>query len=356
MLPLKLLLLYCRAGFEAECAAEISNRATEVGIAGYPVFTKDQGYVEYHLFGDALELMSQIKFRSLIFIRQWVACLPICSELPTQDRISPLSALVQDLPQTAELVAETPDTTEGRELQGFVTKFASAFSQSLRKNGLMLSRKQASLWRLHLFALSGKEMFLGVSPVKNSSRHAMGIQRLKFPSHAPSRSTLKLEEAWHWFIPKSEFDEALGGGLTAVDLGAAPGGWTWQLVQKGMFVTAVDNGPMNESLMETGQVTHLREDAFRFEPVRPVNWMVCDVVEKPIQVTELMLDWAINGWAEQMVFNLKLPMKQRYKETLQCLDRLKDGLNEHSIDFKLSARHLYHDREEITCYLDLRKA
>ncbi len=32
----------------------------------------------------------------------------------------------------------------------------------------------------------------------------MGIPRLKFPREAPSRSTLKLEEAWHTFIPREQ--------------------------------------------------------------------------------------------------------------------------------------------------------
>lgn len=45
----------------------------------------------------------------------------------------------------------------------------------------------------------------------------MGIPRLKFPADAPSRSTLKLEEAFHVFIPADEWDERgeqdVGGGF-----------------------------------------------------------------------------------------------------------------------------------------------
>ncbi len=83
----------------------------------------------------------------------------------------------------------------------------------------------------------------------------MGIPRLKFPSDAPSRSTLKLEEAFHVFIPADEWDERLANGMYAVDLGACPGGWTYQLVKRNMWVSSVDNGPMAQSLMDTGQVT-----------------------------------------------------------------------------------------------------
>src|SRR5690606_30885122 len=84
----------------------------------------------------------------------------------------------------------------------------------------------------------------------------------------PSRSTLKLEEAWHHFIPREEWDSRLAPGMTAVDLGAAPGGWTWQLVNRHMKVTAVDNGPMARSLMDSGQVEHVQADGYLFRPAR----------------------------------------------------------------------------------------
>ena len=73
------------------------------------------------------------------------------------------------------------------------------------------------------------------------------------PADAPSRSTLKLEEAFHVFIPADEWDERLASGMRAVDLGACPGGWTYQLVKRSMMVHSVDNGPMAPSLMETGR-------------------------------------------------------------------------------------------------------
>jgi 23S rRNA (cytidine2498-2'-O)-methyltransferase len=81
--------------------------------------------------------------------------------------------------------------------------------------------------------------------------------------------------------------------------------------------------------------------------------MVCDVVEKPSQVIELMAKWAVNGWADRLIFNLKLPMKQRYAEVSDCLEQLETILQEQDVSYRLESRHLYHDREEITCYLEL---
>ncbi|MGE4415672.1 MAG: 23S rRNA (cytidine(2498)-2'-O)-methyltransferase RlmM [Marinobacterium sp.] len=349
------LVLYCRAGFEKECAAEISTRLSDMGIYGYPRFETGQAYVVFHCQqpDGATDAIQRLRFRDLIFTRQWFAALPLFEQLPADDRITPILACAGSLPVASELVAEVVDTTEGRELQSFARKFGSALSQALRRESILLERKRRADWRLHMLVLDGRTLWLGAAPIGNSSPWSMGILRLKFPQQAPSRSTLKLEEAWRYFIPAQRQDELLGGGLRAVDLGAAPGGWTWQLVKQNMFVIAVDNGPMNPDLMESGQVEHRREDAFTFVPPKPVDWMVCDIVDKPARVTELVLHWAENGWCRHAIFNLKLPMKQRFAETESCLGYLRDSLANEGIGFRLQARQLYHDREEITCWLSL---
>lgn len=180
----------------------------------------------------------------------------------------------------------------------------------------------------------------------------MGIPRLKFPADAPSRSTLKLEEAFHVFIPADEWDERLANGMWAVDLGACPGGWTYQLVKRNMWVYSVDNGPMAQSLMDTGQVTWLREDGFKFRPTRSnISWMVCDMVEKPAKVAALMAQWLVNGWCRETIFNLKLPMKKRYEEVSHNLAYIQAQLDEHGINAQIQARQLYHDREEVTVHV-----
>lgn len=350
------LLIYCRAGFESEAASEISTRAAELNFFGYPKFTAGAGYLIFHLQPpqSALELMEALRFRRLIFARQWIACTEPLTQISTKDRITPLLAAAQALPKSAELYVEAADTTDGRNLNSFARKFGSALAGAMRQQGLMLQRKQRADWRTHLFVIDGQTFWLGVSPINNSCRWEQGILRLKFPPSAPSRSTLKLEEAWHWFVPKRDWHEKIESGRTAVDLGAAPGGWTWQLVNRNMFVTAVDNGPMSPELMESGQVDHRREDAFTFKPNKPVDMLVCDVVEKPSQVTELMAKWAVNRWSSILIFNLKLPMKQRFAEVEACLEQLQTHLEHASLSFKLEAKHLYHDREEITVYLELR--
>jgi 23S rRNA (cytidine2498-2'-O)-methyltransferase len=226
--------------------------------------------------------------------------------------------------------------------------------QDLRKDKIIMEKGDNDCAILHGLFLSGKEAIFGFSIANNSSPHAMGIPRLKFPSASPSRSTLKLDEALLHFVPRDEWDERLTSGLKAVDLGAAPGGWTYQLVRRGMMVTAIDNGPMAESLMDTGQVKHRMMDGFKYVPMKQnVHWLVCDMIEKPKRVAKLMAEWLLNGYCKEAIFNLKLPMKGRYQEVINDLQIIKDAFNEHNVKYELYAKHLYYDREEVTVHARL---
>ena len=112
-------------------------------------------------------------------------------------------------------------------------------------------------------------------------------------------------------------------------------------------VAAIDNGPMDAALMESGLVTHVRADGFRYRPQKPVDWLVCDMVEQPRRVAALMAQWFAEGLCRHAIFNLKLPMKKRYEETRLCLDLLADALDGKA---DIRAKQLYHDREEITVF------
>ena len=137
-----------------------------------------------------------------------------------------------------------------------------------------------------------------------------------------------------------------------MDLGACPGGWTYQLVKRSMMVTAIDNGMMAQSLMDTGQVKHFQVDGFKFSPdKRNVYWLVCDMIEKPQRVGKLVCDWLINDWCQESIFNLKLPMKKRYETVVEVLDMMQHNFDEAGLDVEIQAKHLYHDREEVTVHV-----
>ena len=347
---LQSLLLYCRPGFEKECAAEIQGQTQKLEVPGYSKANPGAGFVLFTPYqeADTAALAKQLRFADLCFARQMVVVLPLLSKLPVDDRISPLLQASSTLArQFSDVWLETADTNEAKELAVFVRKFEGPFTRALVDAGLASAKAGAP--RLHLFFFNSTTVYVGLSRPANSSPWPMGIARLKFPRSAPSRSTLKLEEAFLFFL--GDEPKSLQPGMKAVDLGAAPGGWTWQLVKRSIRVTAVDNGPMDKALMDSGIVQHLRVDGFRYFPPKPVDWLVCDMVEQPSRIAALIARWMAEGHCRRAMFNLKLPMKKRYEEILICRRIIEEALDNAEVPFSLSFKQLYHDREEVTGYL-----
>lgn len=343
------LFLHCRPGFEGEVCAEITDLAARLDVPGYSKTKPGSACAEFVCSeaADCERLMRSVRFNQLIFPRQWARGAYV--SLPESDRISVLLEALADYPVCGSLWLEVVDTNDGKELSTFCKKFEAPLRKALLKAGKLVD--DAKKPRLLLTFKSGREVFAGIAEADNQAMWPMGIPRLKFPREAPSRSTLKLEEAWHHFIPREQWDQRLAAGMTAVDLGAAPGGWTWQLVNREIRVTAVDNGPMAESLMYSGFVVHQRADGFTFRPRHPVHWMVCDIVEKPARTAAMIETWLGEGLCREAVVNLKLPMKQRYAEVRRLLDRIESGLVERGLKVSIGCKQLYHDREEVTCHL-----
>lgn len=326
-------LLYCRGGFESECAQE----AGALG-AGETDVARDSGFVVCPTPLDAKIL----DWRELIFTRQSLAVFAHLTGLPRSDRLTPiLAALAQRGESFHEVWVEAPDTNSGRELAPLCKSFGNALVGALKKTRRL---DPAARLRLHVFFPQGDEVYLCAADPAACAPWPQGIPRLKFPRAAPSRSTLKLEEAFLTLLDANERQRWLAPGLRAVDLGAAPGGWTYQLVRRNLRVTAIDNGPMDRALLDSGLVEHRREDGFRYRPPKPVDWLVCDMVEQPRRIADLVARWLAEGWCRRAIFNLKLPMKKRYDEAQLCLARVRTAAS------AVRAKQLYHDREEITVF------
>jgi 23S rRNA (cytidine2498-2'-O)-methyltransferase len=344
--------IYCRAGFEREVAQEITAEAGSAQVEGFVRAKPDSGYAVFqaHEKGALAPLTNAIDFAELVFARQLVREATLVPDLPVGDRIGPIVAAAREHGTRFKgLHVDTPDTNDGKALSALIRPLMPHLEKGLAKAGIVLDEAR-SPDRLHVFFIGGSACYVGVSAIDNSSSWPMGIPRLRMPRGAPSRSTLKLAEAILIFLGE-EADKRFLPGMSAVDLGASPGGWTYQLVQRHLRVMAVDNGPMDAALLETGQVKHRREDGFHFRPAEPVDWMVCDMVEQPSRIAELAARWLREGWCRETIFNLKLPMKKRWEEVQACRERIDAGLGE--VPARLRVKHLYHDREEVTAHLEV---
>jgi len=349
--PLTHWLLYCRPGFEQDCAQEALRQARQQRpvLAEQPAIIADSGYAVIVLNEQSL------RYRDLIFARQLIRLHHTIAALPERDRLTPILAAIAALPGSfGALWLEAPDTNDGKLLSTFTRRFQPLLESALREQGRLqdnIPNTNQQLPRLHIFFPDKSSVLIGTSDPHNSATTIMGIVRQSMPAEAPSRSTMKLAEAIEVFMDRGEQSRLLRQGMTAVDLGAAPGGWTWQLVKRGIRVTAVDNGPMKGVLAKHPLVEHLKQDGFKYVPRKAVDWLVCDMVEKPSKVAKLIEEWFAAGWCKHAIFNLKLPMKQRIVALDSALGGIRTRLDEEGINYRMMAKQLYHDREEITVFL-----
>ena len=184
-------------------------------------------------------------------------------------------------------------------------------------------------------------VYLSIAP-KTAMIHAYpgGEQRMPFDSGSPSRSYLKLSEA------VTHMHSRPMPGQSAVDLGAAPGGWTHYLLKQGCHVTAVDNGPLKIKMTTgyPGSLSIMKTDGMRFSPPDThYDWLCCDMLVPPRQTLDLLARWIEQRWMSAFVVNMKLPQKN----PLAMIHETQDYLAGQNLTY-YKIKQLYHDRDEVT--------
>ena len=148
----------------------------------------------------------------------------------------------------------------------------------------------------------------------------------------PSRAYLKLWEACtrlgSWPKP----------GQTCLDLGAAPGGWTWALARLGAAVTAVDKANIDPLVTALPGVSVLRESAFALEP-QPVDWLFSDVAAYPDRLLGLVRRWIASGQVRRIVCTVKFQGDTDH-DTAAAFAAIPGG----------RLLHLFHNKHELTFF------
>jgi 23S rRNA (cytidine2498-2'-O)-methyltransferase len=187
--------LYCRPGFEKECAAEITDKAAKREVFGFARVKENSGYVVFECYqpDDAEKLVRELPFSSLIFARQMFVAGELLKDLSPEDRITPIVGMLQGVVEKGgDLRVEVADTNESKELMKFCRKFTVPLRAALREAGVLTNYETPKRPVVHIFFIAPGCCYTGYSLTTNNSPFYMGIPRLKFPSDAPSRSTLKL--------------------------------------------------------------------------------------------------------------------------------------------------------------------
>ena len=155
---------------------------------------------------------------------------------------------------------------------------------------------------------------------------------------APSGAYRKLREALLWMRRE------IRAGERCVDLGAAPGGWSYVALEAGARVVAVDRADLDPDLSRRPGLVHERRTAFSFTPgAPPVDWLLCDVIAFPDRSLDLLRRWAENRWFRRAVFHLKFRGREDYSTVPRAVEALGQAGYAHA-----RAKHLYHDKNEVT--------
>lgn len=193
-------------------------------------------------------------------------------------------------------------------------------------------------------AIAEARAYVGVSEIAdNLSNWAGGCRRFKREEDQISRAEFKLLEALEVFSIKPP------EGGHALDLGAAPGGWTRVLRQRGLTVTAVDPAPLDPRVANDTGVRHLRATAQQvFQNPPPCDLMVNDMKMDSLLSAELMAQGSNclcrGGHA---ILTLKLS-----EQPLGWPRRVARAVSALTARYAiLGVRQLFHNRSEVTVAL-----
>lgn len=188
---------------------------------------------------------------------------------------------------------------------------------------------------------TSSEVFIGLSRAQdNLSSWAGGERRYKREEGQVSRAEFKLLEAIEVF----RIDLPASG--RALDLGAAPGGWTRVLAERGLQVTAVDPAELDPRVAALTQVRHIRKLVQDVKFSEPFDVIVNDMRMDARDAARILLslhDHLKPGGT--VIMTLKLPEQHSGEAAEAALNILTQRYE------ILGARQLFHNRSEITVVL-----
>lgn len=189
-------------------------------------------------------------------------------------------------------------------------------------------------------------IYAGVSSTaENLSPWASGQCRIPRDDDTVSRAEAKLLEAYEAFLLPAV---AVGEQPRALDLGAAPGGWSRVLAGQGYHVDAVDPAPLDPRLSSARRITYHPETAGRFfGQHRPgvYSLLVSDMKMDASMAASLLVRHAscLKPEGGRLLSTLKLGKGP------VALDQAREALQRLGERYQvLAARQLYFNRSEIT--------
>lgn len=196
---------------------------------------------------------------------------------------------------------------------------------------------------------AGKKAYLGLSrPEQNLSGWAGGMRHYAKLPEQISRAELKLLEALE------VFDLTLPTKGTALDLGAAPGGWSRVLIEAGLRVVAVDPAALDPRLYVPG-LEHYRGHAADYLRKAQSEGRTFDIICNDMRMDALLAANVMSDFARLLspdgfaITSQKLPHETKNLKPATLVTRSIAVLGKSYGEVR--ARQLFHNRQEITVLL-----
>ena len=243
----------------------------------------------------------------------------------------------------------------GEEPLGFIAgNLSGPLEQELRKQDPQLfeSSEKAQVGQviLNVIVLDPGKAWMGVhlqGPENQPGGHKPwpgGKPSLALPAGSPSRAYLKLEEALLWS------GAPLRSGDTAVEIGSAPGGASFALLNHGLSVVGIDPGEMAPQVLNHPRFRHFQQPVnsiLREDLPESIQWVLLDMNVQP-QISLFAVDRLVSRMKDSVLgvfLTLKLNQWKIADEIPSLLEHVRAmGM------VQVKAAQLAYNRQEITVF------
>ncbi len=285
-----------------------------------------------------------LRERRPVYIRHICPLLAKVELSGSQRDIEQITRSAQDLASVMHPEAAAALTVQARGAGGFLPHSPGVIGNRVQTAIAPSPAADDVRWVISII-VSADRAWLGLSSAADNLNPWPGGERhYARDEHTIGRAEFKLREAVELFglaLPKTGH---------ALDLGAAPGGWTRLLRRYGLDVIAVDPGDLHPSLLADPHVHHVRQlaESFLLQQTQQtaydiiVNDMRLDIAQSVALMCSAAPRLKRGGTA---LMTLKLPVRrgpQLVRSAAQTLQRC----------FTIVAmRQLFHNRSEVTVAL-----
>lgn len=194
--------------------------------------------------------------------------------------------------------------------------------------------------------VDSERIYVGINEARYNLSHWKG----GMPHYSPTEEYDFVSRAEYKLLEAIEcFDIDMSDMANAADLGAAPGGWTKVLTDRGLNCVSIDPNKLDESIIKSEKVKYYRmpvETYLKLDSEDKFDIIVNDMKMNADRSVDIM-----NTFYRRMndnaiaVMTFKLPQRFSYKNDI--LDIIK-RFRKYTL---IGARQLFHNRSEITVVL-----